>query len=150
MEEFRLEQLTKELVAAKLKAMDDPCEAAAALVAATLRVALKPLPAGSEARESAIRDACRGGMTGLILTEQNVARGAVRILEKIAELSADQQLDPTKALESSLRGIADVKRFLLPERAAELRAAVEANFLGAGQVLAAFMEAVDRQPREAV
>lgn len=140
MEEFKLGQLTKELVTAKLRAMDDPCEAAAELVLATLTVAFRGIPENSEKRLVAVEDACRGGIIGLLLSEQSVSRGAVALLERIAALASTSRMDPTAAMEASLRGIADVKRFLLPERVEELRAAVDAKFLGAGDVLRAYLD----------
>lgn len=134
MENFRLGQLTKELVAAKLRAMDDPCTAAAGIVRATVHVALAaPLdPAG---QGQVIEEACKGGVTGLLLAEQNLAKGAVAILRHVAEVAGERHVDPTLAMESALRGIADLKRFVLPERMEELKNAVDAEFMGAGEFL---------------
>lgn len=140
MDEFRIGQLTKELVAAKLRAMDDPCEAAAELIRATISVALGGIPQNSEARLRTITEACKGGMTGLLLREQNIARGAVLVLERIYEVAADCGMDPTVAMEAALQGIADVKRFMVPDRVEELRGAVEQRFMGAGEVLRKYME----------
>ncbi|MBI4424213.1 MAG: hypothetical protein HY554_10825 [Elusimicrobia bacterium] len=128
-------------MSAKLKAMDDPCAAAAAIVQASLSVALRSIPEDKDVnRRLAIQEACQGAMTGLLLSEQNTTRGAVLILSKVAEVANDYRMDPSAAMESALRGIADIRRFLLPERLAEMRVAVDAAFLGAGEALRKFLD----------
>src|SRR5438128_2305407 len=105
METFRLGQLTKELVAAKLRVMDDPCAAASEIVRAAVSVALRGLPDNKSAWPGVIRDACQGGITGLLLAEQNVARGAILMLKAVGEVAAEQQMDPTEAMMAALCGI---------------------------------------------
>lgn len=146
MESFKLGQLTKELVAAKLRVIDDPCAAAAEIVHATLKVAMASLADDTQAQAAVIEDACRGGMTGLLLAEQDVARGAVMHLRKVAEVAAAHHMDPTEAMLAALRGIADLKRFLPPDRLEKLRAAVDAEFMGAGDCL---RKMLDAKPKEA-
>ena len=134
MEEFKVDQLTKELVTAKLRAMDDPCEAAAAIVQATLNVAFSAAT-DPKARVRIIEDACRGGMTGLLLVEQSTAKGAVMMLHRIVELSARHGLDPMAAMEGALKGFASLRRVMHPGRVQELYYAVQADFMGAGDML---------------
>ena len=142
MESFRLGQLTKELVAAKLRAMDDPCAAAAEIVKTTVSVALRGMPDKREAWTGAIKDACQGGITGLLLAEQNVAKGAVMMLRGVGAVAVENHMDPTEAMAAALQGIADLKRFILPERMAELKDAIDAEFMGAGECLGKLLEGV--------
>src|SRR5271170_4458136 len=99
MEDFKISQLTKELVTARLKTMGDPSAAAGDIVKQTLQVALKGTKQGDSAFLDPIRDVCQGGMTGLLIAEQSLPRGAVRILEVVAELSTEFSLDPTRAMQ---------------------------------------------------
>lgn len=138
MEDFRIGQLTKELVSIQLKKMGDPCAVAAELVRKTLRVALKP---GQE-QAGVIADAVQGGLQGLLLCEGDVPKGGVLVLEAVAELAAELQLDPTESLRAALAGLARLRRLLLPDQLAELQAGVEARFQGAGEV---FAELLSRQ-----
>lgn len=140
MEEFKIGQLTKELVSIQLKKMGDPCAVAAELVRKTLRVALKP---GQAQTEDVIADAVQGGLQGLLLCEGDVPKGGVLVLEAVAELSAELQLDPTEALRGALAGLARLRRLLLPDQLAELQAGIEARFQGAGEV---FAELLFQQP----
>jgi len=132
-EEFRIGQLTKELVAIKLQKMSDPCAAAAELVQKTLSLALKGLSPNDPGLDRLIADACRGGITGLLLADQNLAKGAVLILEVVAELASEFNLDPAQAMKGALHGLADLHRFVQPEQIYDITHRIEANFMGAGE-----------------
>ena len=149
MEVFRVDQLTKELVAARLRAMDDPCEAAAAIVQATLNVAFDAAAPDPKVRANIIEDACRGGLTGLLLVEQNTAKGAVMMLHKIVEVSARHGLDPMTAMEGALKGFAALRRVMQPDRVQELYYAVQAEFMGAGDLLLKLLDQVERAEKRA-
>ncbi len=131
-QEFKIRQLTKELVAAKLRELPDPCAAAVKLCADTLRVALKGLEAGSTGDGAVVEDACQGCMTALLLNDQNLPRGAVLLLESVVELAAELNLDQMELMRSALRGVSDMKRFS-PQSLHEISTALEARFTGAGQ-----------------
>lgn len=135
MESFRLGQLTKELVAAKLRVMDDPCAVAAEVVRTTISVALRGRPEHKDTWPAIIKDASQGGITGLLLAEYNLNKGAVLMMRAIAEIANENHMDPTEAMRAALEGIADLKRFILPDRMAELRSAIDAEFMGAGECL---------------
>lgn len=137
MEEFQIGQLTKELVAIRLKKMTDPCAAAADLVKKTLAVTLQNTPPEHAAK--VISDGCQGGITGLLLADQNLSKGAVLILEAVAELAAEHHVDPQEALKAALRGICDMRRFVRPDQLTEIQNEIEAHFDGAGQ---AFVDAL--------
>ena len=132
MDEFKISQLTKEIVSSRLREMEDPCRAAAQLVGKTLEVALNGLQPGAVAESRIVEDACQGGMTGLLLNEQPLTRGAVLILEVICDLATRLNLDQPELMRSALRGIADMRRFVRPEMLVEIQAAIEARFHGAG------------------
>ena len=132
MDDFKIGQLTKEIVAAKLRELPDPCVAAVKLSIETLRVALKGLAAGSAGDSAVVEDACRGCMTALLLNDQNLPRGAVMLLEGVVELSAELNLDQVELMRCALRGVADMKRFA-PQHLADISNALEGRFNGAGQ-----------------
>ena len=139
-DDFKIGQLTKELVAIRLKKMADPCAAAASLVKQTLIVAIKGITPGGAGQAKVVEDACRGGITGLLLAEQNMGRGAVLILEAVCELSSEMDLDPTAMMQSALRGIADMHRFLRPDQLSGIEREIELHFLGVAEVFAACVQ----------
>ncbi len=146
MEDFKIGQLTKELVAIQLKKMVDPCAAAAELVKKTLAVALKGAPLEDPNRSQMIVDACKGGITGLLLADQNLSKGAVLIVEAVAELSIEFNLDPAEAMKAALLGISDVHRFARADQLHDMGREIENHFMGAGQ---AFDEALAESRRRA-
>ena len=132
MDDFKINQLTKELVSARLRELPDPCAAAAGLVRETLSVALKTLAPGSVAESRVVEDACQGAMTGLLLNDQNLVRGAVLILEAVVDLAGALNLDQPEMMKDALKGIADMRRFVRPEMMYEIQVAIEARYQGAG------------------
>lgn len=142
MDPFKVSQLTKEIVLARLREMADPCVAAAALVKRTLEVAFKDLKPGSVAESRIVEEACQGGMTALLLNDQDIVRGAVAILEAVVDLAHGFNLDQQEMMRSALRGIADMRRFASPDILVAIRAAVEDRFHGAGLEL----EALCKEP----
>lgn len=149
MDEFKIGQLTKELVAEKLRRMDDPCAEAARLVRKTLGVALRNAQPGTEiGLGPVIEDACWGGMTALLLAEQSLSKGAVLVIHELSELATELQLDPTETLRSALRGIAGLDRVLRADQLDEIRAAIKLSFVGMDEAFAQIVEDERERRRE--
>jgi hypothetical protein len=146
-EKFEIGQLTKELVAEKLKKMDDPCSAAADLVKRTLQVALDACKEDPGARHNAISEACKGGITGLLLADQNLERGAVLLLGAAGDLAGSYGLDPGETMKSALAGMADLRRFVRPDQLDDIAHEIEKNYMGASEAFYAMVregEAADK------
>ena len=71
-------------------------------------------------------------MTALLLSEQNLSRGAVRIVEAVSDVADELGLDRIELLRGALRGLADMNRLVRPETLREMGAALEARFPGGG------------------
>ena len=141
-DEFKVGQLTKELVAIQLKKMADPCATAANLVKQTISVAFKGIKPGEAGHVNIVEDACRGGVTGLLLAEQNLAKGSILILEAVSELSSELNMDPTEMMRSALKGIADMRRFLRPDQLLAIHREIELHYMGAGEVFSQFLQTI--------
>jgi hypothetical protein len=142
MEPFRVGQLTKEMVATRLKALGDPCAAAADVVKKTLTICLKGTNGWSEPYCGVFADVCQGGLTGLLLSEQSLAKGATLILHAVAEVCSEQSLDAMDAMRCSLRGMARIKMIARAADIEDMRRAVRLEFMGAGEELDRQLEAV--------
>ncbi len=140
MDELRIHQLTKEMVAEELRQLGDPCAAAAAVVRKTLSAALASPPDGT-ARERVVEDAVKGAMTALLLADQSLSRGGMLVLATVAEVAAETHMDPTEAMRAALSGLADLRRFVDPTRMEEIRIEIEAKYMGAGEVFNDFLRA---------
>lgn len=140
MDEVRIGQLTKEMVAEELRRLGDPCAAAAAVVRKTLAAAFDgPTALGNAPVERIVEDAVKGAMTALLLADHSLARGSILVLEAVVEVSAERELDPTVAMSAALQGLADLRRFVEPERIDDIRLEIEAHYHGAGEVFARFL-----------
>jgi hypothetical protein len=140
MDELRIHQLTKEMVAEELRILGDPCAAAAAVVHRTLTAALQSAPAGTPP-ERIVEDAVKGAMTALLLAEQSLGRGGILVLEAVLDVSAKANLDPTESMRAALRALADLRRFVDPNRVEDIRLAIDAKYMGAGDVFAEYARA---------
>lgn len=140
MEPIRIEQLMKQMVAEELAKLPDPCASAAMIVLKTLTAAL-PLPPEPAAAMNTIEDVIKGAMTALLLADQNLCRGAMLILEVVLEVSAERHLDPTQSMAAALHALADLRRFVEPDRIEELRREIDARYMGAGDLFRELLRA---------
>lgn len=140
MDELRIHQLTKEMVAEELRILGDPCAAAAAVVRKTLAAALQSAPEGTPP-ERIVEDAVKGAMTALLLAEQSLARGGILVLDAVLDVASKANLDPTECMRAALRALADLRRFVDPARIDDVRLAIEAKYMGAGEVFVEYLSA---------
>ncbi len=131
MDQIRIAQLTKEMVAEELRQLGDPCAKAAAVVRKTLDAALTG--DGGARADAVIEDAVKGTMTALLLAEQNLSRGALLVLETVHDAALAAHLDPTEAMRAALKGLSDLRRFAEPARVEEIRLAIDSRYMGAGE-----------------
>lgn len=137
MDQLRIHQLTKEMVAEELRLLGDPCVTAADVVRRTLKGALQSPPEGTVPARI-IEDAVRGAMTALLLAEQNLARGAMLIIAAVLDVSASV-VDPTEAMRAALKGVADLRRFADPDKLEGIRVEIDAAYMGAGEAFVEFL-----------
>ena len=142
MDELRIVQLTKEMVAEELRIMGDPCAAAANVVRKTLYAAFAtPTPADTPA-VVVIEDAVKGAMTALLLADHSMTRGAILTLEAVMDVAAKRDLDPTTSMRAALKGLADLRRFIDPARLDDIRLEIAAHYMGAGEVFVEYLSQV--------
>ena len=149
MDDFKISQLTKELVVIRLRNMGDPCAAAAELVKKTLLVALKGLKTGEPQVAPIIRDACSGGMTGLLVAEQSLPKGAVKLLEAASEVAMEMGFDPMEAMQAALEGIAELYKVVTQEQLDDIRRELGQNFMGTNEAFSAICYALKEKDQRA-
>ncbi len=86
-----------------------------------------------------MEDAVKGAMTALLLAEQSLPRGSMLVLEAVNDVAAEANMDPTEAMRAALRALADLRRFVDPSRIEDIRLAIEARYMGAGEVFTAYL-----------
>lgn len=147
--QFKVTQLTKELVAAELRNAPDPCLLAAQLIGKTLAVALKAIPRGDRAAGLAIEEAVRGGLQGVLLAKYDVAKAGVMTVREMAQLARDLDLEATETLMSTLRGIASLKRLIPAGDMNRMRIDIDVEFAGAADALSDLLRQVPDPGRAA-
>ena len=131
--EYDFEQLAKEIVMEKLKDAADP-PAAAAEVAHKIAVSALAGTIGQQDPRVTVAAACRGVMAGMLIIEKDLPRTAVALLAKMALIAQESNLDPADCMTWAMEGIAPVVR-LAPSSAGDaVCAAIDENFMGAGEV----------------
>lgn len=138
MDELRIVQLTKEMVAEELRLMGDPCVTAASVVRKTLHAAFASAVPGA-APACVIEDAVKGAMTALLLADQSMTRGAILVLEAVMDVATRRELDPTESMRAALKGLADLRRFVDPARLDDIRLEIAAHYMGAGEVFVEYL-----------
>ena len=147
MDELRIVQLTKEMVAEELRLLGDPCAAAASVVRRTLSAALQGAAPGDTPPARIIEDAVKGAMTALLLADQSLARGSILIVEAVMDTAAKRELDPTDSMRAALKGLADIRRFVDPSRIDDMRLEIESHYMGAGEVFMEYLRSVPASKR---
>ena len=136
--DFNLQQLIKEMVVTRLKALDEPCAAAVEIAKKTLVIILKE-NTSLEFSKRQIEESCHGTMVGLLLAEQNLPKAAVLLLEMTGELATQLNLDPMEIMRSALEGIAHIRKLQTHQQIADIQKAISRNFMGAGEAFAALL-----------
>lgn len=140
MEWFNVNQLTKEMVAARLSELTDPVDAAVEILEKTIIVALKDVDRLKPGHRQTVTAACQGALTALLIKEYDLRGASVKVLQAMGRIANKTNLDPTELSILALHGIADMKRFVSKDTMAAIRDAISTNFMGAGDALQEIME----------
>ena len=141
MDQLRIGELTKEMVAEELRLLGDPCATAAGVVRRALTAALQSAPVEGTPAARVIEDTVRGAMTALLLADQSLPGGAVLVLGAVYGVAQECNLDPTECMRAALSALAELRRFVEPSRLDDIRLAIEAHYMGAGEVFTEFLRA---------
>ena len=148
-ETYDFEKLAREIITSRLKEL--PAEAAAAAAA---EVASKIIVAGvaSTGRRQdphlTVMGVCRGIMAGMLLIEKDLVATSVELVKSMAHLAQETHLDPADMMTWAMEAIAAVAVLGNSDLRANVREALEHNFMGTGEVFGELLAkaAEDRRP----
>lgn len=132
---YDFEKLAREIITSRLA--DIPAETAASAAA---EVAAKIIVAGvlsTSKRQDphlTVSGICRGVMSGMLLIEKDLVATSVALLKSMAGLAAETHLDPAEMMTWAMEGIAAVCAVGHEDLKADIREALEQNFMGTGEV----------------
>lgn len=133
METFNLGQLTKEMVASRLRELEDPCAVAAKILEDALTAALRTAKEFGPEQKAMVSEACHGAMIGILLRHQDLARGAVQALRAVCAATQTLCLDPTEVMTLAIIGIARIANVASGQQLHDIVYALEEEFMGAGE-----------------
>ncbi len=135
MDDFNLEQLTKEIVVERFKGIEDAPSAAGEIARQIVTKAITGTSARQAPRDS-VHAACRGLMSGMLLLEKDLPRTAVEILLQMGAVAEATHQDPAELMTWAMEGIAPIAKLAGGQTCASVEEAIEHSFMGAGQVFA--------------
>jgi len=131
--EYDFEKLGKEIVVSRMKDVDDPYSLAGE-AARKIAVAAVASTRDKQDPRVTVTAACRGVMSGMVILEKDLAKTAVALLQQMAAVAHETNLDPAECMTWAMEGIAPVVKVAPGGAADHVRAAIEENFMGAGSV----------------
>jgi hypothetical protein len=140
MEWFNVNQLTKEMVSARLSELTDPVDAAVEILEKTVAVALKDVDRLKPGHRQTIVAACQGTLTALLLKQHNLRTASVKVLHAMVRTASAMHQDPTELSTLALHAVADLRRFVARREIDGIRAAIDAEFMGAGDMLRSLVD----------
>jgi hypothetical protein len=135
MDAFSLEKLSKEIVIESFKS-----DASAPAAEIARQVIAKAVVGTSQAPRDSVVATCRGLMSGMLLLEKDLPAAAVAILGQLGSVANETHQDPAELMTWAMEGIAPVAKLAGRDACSAVEAAIEAAFMGAGQVFAAACE----------
>lgn len=140
MDDFNLEKLAKEIVVERFRGIADAPAGAGLVARQIVSKAVNGTAARQSPRDSVVAT-CRGLMSGMLLLEKDLPRTAVAILSQMTLVAEATHQDPAELMTWAIEGIAPVAKLAGRDVCESCEAAIEAAFMGAGQVFASTCDA---------
>jgi phage tail sheath gpL-like len=138
--EYDFEKIAQAIVVERLKDAADPAAVAGEVVHKIAVAALKGTNGRQEPRVT-IAAACRGVMAGMLLIDKDLPKTAIALLDQMALIAHESDLDPAECMTWAMEGIAPVVKAAPPGAADAIGAAIEERFMGAREAFQALMDA---------
>lgn len=137
---YDFEKLAREIAVERLKEVKDTVAVAvAAEIVKKIAVAAVAGTASRQDPRTSVSAACRGVMNGMMLLERDLPATATAILQQMGAVASETNQDPMECMTWALEGMAEVCRLAPPTLQDAVRAAIDENFMGAGEVFVALL-----------
>jgi hypothetical protein len=129
--DYDFETLAKEIAVALREDENAPADAANA--ARKMVIAAVTSTRERQDPRLTVGGVCRGIMAGMVLLEKDLPAASVALLGQMATVAQEASLDPADCMTWAMEGIAPVAK-MAPGGPDAVRAAIEENYMGAGEV----------------
>ena len=136
---FEFEKLAKEIVLSRLKDAPD-AHALAAEVAKQIAVTAVTSTREKQDPQVTVTASCKGVMEGIMVLEKDMPKTAVALLQMMATIAQEANLDPGECMTWAMKGIAPICKLTTGPIRDSVQAAIEENFMGAGQVFSDILQ----------
>ncbi len=133
-DQYNLGELTKEMVASRLKSLEDAPAVAAEIVKKTIVAGVQGTRHAGQSPQVSVQQICRGAVAGLLLIDKDLPKSAVCMLDKMAEASQEIQLAPEDLMTWAMEGIASMANVIPLDVQGRIRDAINDKYMGAGEV----------------
>ncbi|NNN04553.1 MAG: hypothetical protein HKL90_01495 [Elusimicrobia bacterium] len=143
-QEYDFEKLAQEIVLERLRDLPNPPAAAGEIA---LKIAV-PAVTSTRLRQDprlTVSATCRGVMRGMLLLEKDLGETAVSLLNQMAAISQEADLDPAECMTWAMEGMAPICRMADSHVQDAVSRAIEEHFMGAGEV---FQQLIQSAPRD--
>ncbi len=130
--EYDFQTLAREIAVALREDSNAPADAAEA--ARKMVVAAVASTRERQDPRHTVSGVCRGIMAGMALLDKDLPATAVALLGRMAAVAQETALDPAECMTWAMEGIAPVAKTASGGTGDAVRAAIEENFMGAGEV----------------
>ncbi len=130
-----LGKLTQEIVSSRLMDVADVSAVVGEVVKKTIVAAVGAARARKEDPHLVVGDVCFGAMKGLMLIDKDLPAAASAILANLSEAANEVHVDPQEMLTWALEGFAKLTTVAQDDAIYKIRAAIDKQFMGAGDVL---------------
>lgn len=144
-DQYNFGQLTKEMIVNRLRDASNAPEAAAEIAKKTIIAGVKSTQAAGQSPKETVKEICYGAMSGLLLIEKNLPQAAVFILRDMAEISNELRLDPSELMTWAMGGIAKIAAVVPREASYDIRAKIDEEYQGVGEVFGKLCEPYERK-----
>ena len=132
---YDFEKLAREIITSRLQGIPaEATAAAAAEVASKIIVAGVASTAKRQDPHLTVTEVCRGVMSGMLLIEKDLVAASVELVKSMAHLAQETHLDPAEMMTWAMEGIAAISVMGHQDLKANVREALEHNFMGTGEV----------------
>ncbi|MBI5202604.1 MAG: hypothetical protein HY925_13520 [Elusimicrobia bacterium] len=133
-ERLDLGKLTKEIVSSRLVDVPDAPAVAGEVVKKTIVAGVTAARARKEDPRLVVQDVVHGAMMGLILIDKDLPTAAASIMANLSEAANEVHVDPQEMLTWALEGMAKGMKMASPDVEYKIRAGIDKQFMGAGEV----------------
>ncbi|MFI5347792.1 MAG: hypothetical protein ACHQ51_15585 [Elusimicrobiota bacterium] len=136
--EYDFEKLGKEIVVSRFKDLEDPYSLAGE-AAHKIAVAAVTSTRSKQDPRLTVAAVCRGVAAGMLLLEKDLPKTAVALLAQMATVAQETNLDPADCMSWAMEGLAPIAKVAPVGTSDAVRAAIDENFMGAGEVFEQFV-----------